>query len=41
MNIDDFSHGKTDYLSAMAPPEGIAPAIPTYVNSNVMPNNGK
>ncbi|XP_037051566.1 vascular endothelial growth factor receptor 1 isoform X6 [Bradysia coprophila] len=35
MNTDNFKQGHTDYLSIMGPPEGIAPAIPDYVNSPV------
>lgn len=35
INIDEFSSGKTDYLSTMAPPDGMAPPVPLYVNGNV------
>lgn len=38
INTDSFKQGQTDYLSFMGPPEGIAPAIPDYVNSPVKPS---
>lgn len=41
-NIDLYKNGQVDYLSSMAPPEGMAPPVPLYVNSNVRANdNGK
>lgn len=38
MNTDSFKQGQTDYLSFMGPPEGVAPSIPNYVNSQVKPS---
>lgn len=36
MNEDIFGDGKPIYLPTMLPPEEMAPAIPHYVNGNVI-----